>query len=867
MNKKRNVHMIPHTHWDREWYYSSISSKAMVYWDLKYVIEHLTKNPKSKFTYDGQTSIIDDFLDFAPEWKDKITKVIKSKQLLVGPWYTQTDNLQPLGESIIRNLEIGGEIAKDFGHRMNVGYLPDSFGHNPQTPQIMKMVGIDNFTFYRGIDPKKIDNKLYFEYVAPSGDSVLGIWQTHYFTSSKWDTYDGFMKTGFKDRKTSGEVTVESYAKRSLDLPFWIAMGGDMREFKPNIENVVKQLNQKNNEKYNFIISDYESLVENIKQEIKEQKTILKKISGDLRASYTGRAHRTIMSARMDLKQKLFELENILLNNVEPLSLIAAQEGIDVPWKMIERSWKDVFKSSAHDSYGGSIEDLAYRKLMQRLEDAILIARGVSSMLIRIWANKEFKITDNNENLYILNTKPGNYTGKYEIKLSFDKVDTEKFKEFDIFDGKKQIPYFISKTEDASSHNRTVHTVVMFIENLKSFNIKQLKIKYRKNSIQSNKSNFIENDNYKIEVIKNKINVIDKKNKKEFKNVFYLEADASNGDTYDHSPITWNDKTFLFDSISIINNLDNQGLKTIELKIEGNIPNGLNEWESNKTSIKQDAKVIISLIKDQVQFYISINNKSANARVKAMFNTGSEVKEWEHDMQFATITKQVNNEYMDNWEQEDINGDKWMEYPSNLAPHQSYIHVKDNNFAISTYGSKEHEVININKNAIIALTLYRALDVFSKGYFLYRPGRPSGMPSLAPEAQLFKTTLEFKVELFTDKISNDKLFNSRKRFDDRPYLIESDWTLENVLPKFGTDLDYYATNNKTKLLIPSTIPKGMYLTAMYKAANGKMIARFLNVSDKEIYWDLKNNYSFNVYKSNTPKKIKIHPWKLINIFI
>jgi alpha-mannosidase len=74
----------------------------------------------------------------------------------------------------LRNLEIGGKIAEDMGHRMNVGYLPDSFGHNPQTPQLMRLVGIDNFSFYRGLDPKKTNNELYFDYVAPSGDKVLG---------------------------------------------------------------------------------------------------------------------------------------------------------------------------------------------------------------------------------------------------------------------------------------------------------------------------------------------------------------------------------------------------------------------------------------------------------------------------------------------------------------------------------------------------------------------------------------------------------------------------------------------------------------------------------------------------------------------
>ncbi|TCG10422.1 polysaccharide deacetylase family protein, partial [Mycoplasma marinum] len=110
MQNKKTVHLIPHTHWDREWYYSSVNSKIMCYWSMKYMIEYLIKNPEAKFLYDGQTSVVEDFLEFAPDWKEKMKKVIKSKQLMVGPWYTQTDNLQPIGESIIRNLEIGQKI-------------------------------------------------------------------------------------------------------------------------------------------------------------------------------------------------------------------------------------------------------------------------------------------------------------------------------------------------------------------------------------------------------------------------------------------------------------------------------------------------------------------------------------------------------------------------------------------------------------------------------------------------------------------------------------------------------------------------------------------------------------------------------------
>ena len=102
--KKLDVHLVEHTHWDREWYFTSDDSRTMLYYDMKFMIDHLLKN-KDKFTYDGQSSIIDDFLMFSPKWKEKLKKVVREKKLYVGPFYTAVDDTAAAGESISRNLE------------------------------------------------------------------------------------------------------------------------------------------------------------------------------------------------------------------------------------------------------------------------------------------------------------------------------------------------------------------------------------------------------------------------------------------------------------------------------------------------------------------------------------------------------------------------------------------------------------------------------------------------------------------------------------------------------------------------------------------------------------------------------------------
>ena len=39
--KKRKVHVIPHTHWDREWYFTTSRSKVYLMKDFKDVLDTL----------------------------------------------------------------------------------------------------------------------------------------------------------------------------------------------------------------------------------------------------------------------------------------------------------------------------------------------------------------------------------------------------------------------------------------------------------------------------------------------------------------------------------------------------------------------------------------------------------------------------------------------------------------------------------------------------------------------------------------------------------------------------------------------------------------------------------------------------------
>ena len=156
---KTKFSIIPHVHWDREWYFTQQKSLVYLLHDLDEVIDVLERNENIKyFIFDAQTSLIDDYLKYHSHNKDRLLKLIRDKRLLTGPWYTQCDQMIIHGESIVRNLTYGVKEAEDFGHCMRIGYAVDCFGQAAQMPQIYKGFKIPYTLFKRGIQTSKVPN-------------------------------------------------------------------------------------------------------------------------------------------------------------------------------------------------------------------------------------------------------------------------------------------------------------------------------------------------------------------------------------------------------------------------------------------------------------------------------------------------------------------------------------------------------------------------------------------------------------------------------------------------------------------------------------------------------------------------------------
>src|SRR5881397_3256145 len=81
-----DVHIVSHTHWDREWYHPLERFRQR----LVALIDELLDDPPSineSFLLDGQAIIIDDYLDVRPDRASEIGALLRAGRLEAGPWY------------------------------------------------------------------------------------------------------------------------------------------------------------------------------------------------------------------------------------------------------------------------------------------------------------------------------------------------------------------------------------------------------------------------------------------------------------------------------------------------------------------------------------------------------------------------------------------------------------------------------------------------------------------------------------------------------------------------------------------------------------------------------------------------------------
>ncbi len=166
-----HISIVPHTHWDREWYSSYQRFRMRLVGVVDSVLDIMEGDPGyAAFLMDGQMAMVDDYLEVRPGNEERIRSLALAGRITLGPWYVLADEFLVSGEALVRNLQLGMERAASFGGAMQIGYLPDMFGHIAQMPQILRLAGFGTAIVWRGV-PSSVTTTT-FTWESPDGSAV-----------------------------------------------------------------------------------------------------------------------------------------------------------------------------------------------------------------------------------------------------------------------------------------------------------------------------------------------------------------------------------------------------------------------------------------------------------------------------------------------------------------------------------------------------------------------------------------------------------------------------------------------------------------------------------------------------------------------
>jgi len=361
------IPLVPHTHWDREWYgpFAEFLPRLVTMMDT--LIE-LADRGFPHFHLDGQTAMIDDYLGERPEREADVKRLAREGKLSVGPWVTQMDEFLVSGESHIRNLERGLSRARQLGPALEVGYLPDQFGHIGQMPQILRHAGIERAVVWRGV-PSVVD-KTAFWWEAPDGSRVL----TEYLAF-------GYFLGGDVHRFGQPEELANALRHKAEQVaPFLatdrilIMVGSDhsgpdetlpdrVAEAAPLLPGMSVRIG---------------SLADHLDRPAPEDLPVWK---GELRSSARAHLLPNVYSARAHQKRERAQVEALIERYAEPLAALVP--GFRWPREELDRAWTLLLWNGAHDSVCGCSHDQVARDVDARYADARGWADAVASQALR----------------------------------------------------------------------------------------------------------------------------------------------------------------------------------------------------------------------------------------------------------------------------------------------------------------------------------------------------------------------------------------------------------------------------------------------------------------------------------------------------
>jgi len=369
------VHLVvvPHTHWDREWYQPFEDFRGRLVHLIDTVLDLLEGDPTfAHFHLDGQTIVLEDYLEIRPHQRARLRRLIGAGRIAVGPWYVLPDEFLVSGESLIRNLQIGQRLAAGFGAAPAIGYLPDQFGHVAQMPQILAGLNIDSAVVWRGVGATV--TRTLFSWEGLDGSRLFTVYMpaTGYSNGRSLPTEPDALR--HRLMQIVGEQS-SFRAVRSL-----LVMGGtDHQEPNPRLPEALQAATSTLTE-LSYEIAPLARFVERARAEC----TTVEVHRGELRSPLRAHLLPGVTSMRVRQKQRDFENTSRLERYAEPLATWADQlAGTRALTDFTDWAWKLALQNHPHDSICGCSVDAVHRDMDYRFDQVQRVGQRVVRQALR----------------------------------------------------------------------------------------------------------------------------------------------------------------------------------------------------------------------------------------------------------------------------------------------------------------------------------------------------------------------------------------------------------------------------------------------------------------------------------------------------
>jgi mannosylglycerate hydrolase len=344
--------LVSHFHWDREWYRTFEDYRGRLVDAIDRVLDLVAADPEFRFVLDGQAILLEDYVAVRPARRAALEAGLRSGRLAAGPWYVQPDVLLPSGESLVRNLLLGRAVAAAFGPVSRAGYVPDSFGHPAQLPQLLAGFGIESFIYWRGNGGEIDALPTPYRWTAPDGSAVRA-----------FHLQDGYFGAACLADDARAVDTLVSAARRHAAAgaePVVLMNGFDHMLPDATVTRVAGRLGAALGAPVRCALLD-------------DVAAALPVATGEHRGELLGGRLANLLpgvwSTRMPQKIRNRRCETLLTGWLEPWAAIGHALGLPDERASIAAAWRTLVQNHAHDSICGCSLDAVAARVDARFDE------------------------------------------------------------------------------------------------------------------------------------------------------------------------------------------------------------------------------------------------------------------------------------------------------------------------------------------------------------------------------------------------------------------------------------------------------------------------------------------------------------------